>query len=117
MNEAAVQFSLAAGGESQQLEGSVVLSVNQLDAAFRLPKIIAALRHEEPLINIEVIVTNEPSDLLRREADIAIRNFHPIQNDLIAKNSEKRQSGCTERLHTMNNYPHHQIPPILTLRK
>ncbi len=85
MSEAAFQFSLAAGGQSQQLEGSVVISVSQLDAAFRLPKIIAALHHEEPLINIEVIVTNEPSDLLRREADIAIRNFHPTQKDLIAK--------------------------------
>ncbi len=85
MCEAAFQFSLAAGGQSQQLEGSVVISVSQLDAAFRLPKIIAALHREEPLINIEVIVTNEPSDLLRREADIAIRNFHPTQHDLIAK--------------------------------
>ena len=85
MSEAAFQFSIAAGGQSQQLEGSVAISVSQLDAAFRLPKIIAALHREEPLINIEVIVTNEPSDLLRREADIAIRNFHPTQHDLIAK--------------------------------
>ncbi len=85
MSKAALQFSLAAGGQSQQIEGSVVISVSQLDAAFRLPKIIAALHREEPLINIEVIVSNEPSDLLRREADIAIRNFHPTQNDLIAK--------------------------------
>jgi DNA-binding transcriptional LysR family regulator len=30
-------------------------------------------------------VTNEPSDLKRREADIAIRNFRPTQNDLIVK--------------------------------
>ncbi|MFK7859451.1 MAG: LysR family transcriptional regulator [Granulosicoccus sp.] len=85
MSKAAFQFSLAAGGQSQQLEGSVVVSVSQLDAAFRLPKIIAALHREEPLINIEVIVTNKPSDLLRREADIAIRNFRPTQHDLIAK--------------------------------
>jgi DNA-binding transcriptional LysR family regulator len=30
-------------------------------------------------------VTNETSDLKRREADIAIRSFRPTQNDLIAK--------------------------------
>ena len=59
-----------------------------MDAAFRLPKIIAALHREEPLINIEVIVTNEPSDLLRREADIALRNFHSTQHNLIAKKLE-----------------------------
>lgn len=85
MSKAAMQFSLSASGQSQQLEGSVVISVSQLDAAFRLPKIITALHREEPLINLEIIVTNDPSDLLRREADIAIRTFHPTQNDLIAK--------------------------------
>ncbi len=85
MSNAALQFSLAASGQSHQIEGPVVISAGQLDAAFRLPKIIAELRREEPLISIEVIVTNEASDLLRREADIAIRNFRPTQGDLIAK--------------------------------
>lgn len=85
MGDAALQFSLSATGQSQQIEGSVVVSVGELDAAFRLPKIIAKLRQQEPGIDIEVIVTNAASDLKRREADIAIRNFRPTQNDLIAK--------------------------------
>jgi DNA-binding transcriptional LysR family regulator len=85
MSDAALQFSLAATGQSQKLEGSVAISVGELDAVFRLPKLIAKLRHEEPGIEIEVVVTNEPSDLKRREADIAIRSFRPTQNDLIAK--------------------------------
>lgn len=85
MGNAALQFSLAATGQSQQIEGSVVISVGELDAVFRLPKMIAKLRREEPGIEIEVVVTNETSDLKRREADIAIRSFRPTQNDLIAK--------------------------------
>mgnify|MGYP003675248577 FL=1 len=85
MGSTALQFSLAATGQSQQLEGSVTISAGELDAVFRLPKIIAKLRREEPGIDIEVIVTNEASDLKRREADIAIRSFRPTQNDLIAK--------------------------------
>lgn len=85
MGSAAQQFSLTATGQSQQLEGVVVISAGELDAIFRLPKIIAKLRRDEPGIDIEVIVTNEPSDLKRREADIAIRNFRPTQDDLIAK--------------------------------
>ena len=85
MGSTALQFSLAATGQSQQLEGSVTISAGELDAVFRLPKIIATLRREEPGIDIEVIVTNEASDLKRREADIAIRSFRPTQNDLIAK--------------------------------
>jgi DNA-binding transcriptional LysR family regulator len=85
MGDAALQFSLAATGQSQQIEGSVIISAGELDAVFRLPKIIAKLRREEPGIDIEVIVTNTASDLKRREADIAIRSFRPTQNDLIAK--------------------------------
>jgi DNA-binding transcriptional LysR family regulator len=85
MSEAATMFSLVATGQSQQIEGSVTVSVGELDAVYRLPKIIAKLRREEPGIEIEVIVTNEASDLKRREADVAIRNFRPTQNDLIAK--------------------------------
>ncbi len=85
MSAAAQSFSLNAAGQSQQIEGLVVISISQLDAIFRLPKIIAKLRLAEPGIEIEVVVSNEASDLKRREADIAIRNFHPTQNDLIAK--------------------------------
>lgn len=85
MGDAALQFSLAATGQSQQIEGSVVISAGELDAVFRLPKIISKLRQKEPGIDIEVVVTNEASDLKRREADIAIRNFRPTQNDLIAR--------------------------------
>jgi DNA-binding transcriptional LysR family regulator len=39
----------------------------------------------EPKIHIEIIATNTSSDLRRREADIAIRNFRPTQPELIAK--------------------------------
>ncbi len=85
MSASAQKFSLTAAGQSQQIEGLVVISVSQLDAIFRLPKIIAKLRIAEPGIDIEVVVTNEASDLKRREADIAIRNFNPTQHDLIAK--------------------------------
>ncbi len=85
MGDSALEFSLAATGQSQKIEGSVIVSAGELTAAYMLPKIIAKLRREEPGIDIEVVVTNEPSDLKRREADIAIRSFHPTQNDLIAK--------------------------------
>jgi len=85
MGDAALNFALAVAGQSQQLEGIVTISAGELDAAFRLPRIIALLRQAEPGIDIEVVVTNDVSDLKRREADIAIRNFRPTQNDLIAK--------------------------------
>jgi len=85
MGNAALGFSLAASGNSQQIEGTVTLSVGELTAKYIMPKFISKLRKIEPGINLDVVVTNEASDLKRREADIAIRSFRPKQNDLIAK--------------------------------
>jgi len=85
MGETALKFSLAAMGQSQLLEGKVIVSVSELDAIYRMPRIIAEFRKEEPGIELEIVVTNQSSDLKRREADIAVRNFRPTQEDLIVK--------------------------------
>jgi DNA-binding transcriptional LysR family regulator len=50
-----------------------------------LPPILTKLRQLHPDIEIEVVASNTASDLRRREADIAIRNFRPTDPDLIAK--------------------------------
>lgn len=85
MGEAASRVSLSASGKSQSIEGSVCISASEVDAAFRLPPIVANLREQEPGIDIEIVATNVESDLRRREADIAIRNYRPTQPNLIAK--------------------------------
>lgn len=85
MGESAVAFSLTARGQAQTLQGSVVISASEVDAYFRLPPILAKLRAQEPGIDIEIVVSNEASDLKRREADIALRSFRPTQQDLIAR--------------------------------
>ena len=85
MGEAASQFSLSATGQSQALEGNICIAASEIDATFRLPAIIQTLRTLEPGINIEIVVSNQVSDLKRREADIAIRSFQPTQHDLIAR--------------------------------
>ena len=84
MGEAANQLSLAASGRSQNLEGNVCISATEAMAAFVLPPIVKELRERAPGITVEIIADNRSSDLRRREADIAIRNFQPIQPDLIS---------------------------------
>jgi DNA-binding transcriptional LysR family regulator len=85
MGDVAHKFSLVANGQSEELEGRVTISACQFDAMYRLPEILAQLRREQPKISIDLVVTNEVSDLKRRDADIAIRNFKPTQPSLIAK--------------------------------
>lgn len=70
---AASQFSLAASGRSQAVEGTVRLSVGELFAAFVMPPIIERLHDRHPGIVIELVASNVSSDLKRREADIAFR--------------------------------------------
>tara|TARA_B110000503_G_C7063725_1_gene377809 strand:- start:113 stop:1015 length:903 start_codon:yes stop_codon:yes gene_type:complete len=85
MGEAASRVSMTALGQSQALEGAICISASETYAAVLLPPIIAKLRKLEPGIQVEIVVANHASDLRRREADIAIRNFRPTEPDLIAK--------------------------------
>lgn len=85
MGDAANRVSLTAIGQSQSIEGTVRISASEVYAAHLLPSIIARLRREQPGIEIEIVASHNTSDLRRREADIAIRNFRPTEPDLIAR--------------------------------
>lgn len=85
MGDAANKVSLTALGQSQSIEGSICIAASETYSALVLPPIIAKLRKIEPGITVEIVASNSPSDLRRREADIAIRNFRPTEPDLIAK--------------------------------
>ncbi|WP_244577824.1 LysR family transcriptional regulator [Hoeflea halophila] len=85
MGEAAARMSLSASGRTQAIEGTVSISASEVDAAFRMPAILARLRQEAPGIDVELVATNSESDLRRREADIAIRNYRPTQPNLVGR--------------------------------
>jgi DNA-binding transcriptional LysR family regulator len=85
MGDAANSVSLAAAGQSQAIEGTIRISASEAYAALVLPRFIKKLRKLEPRISVEIVASNRASDLLRREADIAIRNFPPTEPDLVAK--------------------------------
>lgn len=85
MGEAANRMSLSASGQSQSIEGTVRITADEINATFTLPPIIMELQRAEPGIKIEVISSNAVKDLLRREADIAIRTAPLTDPDLIAR--------------------------------
>lgn len=79
--------TLMRGAQQAQatLSGSVRLSASQPVACFLLPPLLARLRTELPGVQIELVVSNAVSDLLKREADIAIRMLRPTQGTLVAR--------------------------------
>lgn len=85
MGAAAEALRLAATGRSEAVGGVVSVSATDAVAAHLLPPLLRQLREQEPGIAIEVISSNAISDLLRREADIAIRHVKPEQPELIAR--------------------------------
>lgn len=85
MGAAADALGLAATGRSQAVGGVVSVSASDAVAAYLLPPLVRQLREQAPGIAVEVISSNAFSDLLRREADIAIRHVKPEQPELIAR--------------------------------
>lgn len=85
MGDAASRFSLAASGRSQALEGMVRITAGDMFAAHILPPILATVRQRWPGITLDIVATNAPQDLKRREADIAIRTFRPDDPELYAR--------------------------------
>ncbi|WP_187429674.1 HTH-type transcriptional regulator HdfR [Roseobacter fucihabitans] len=85
MGDAANSISLAATGQSQAVTGHVLISATDLMATHFLSPVLKTLRATAPDLQIEIIATNELSDLRRREADIAIRHGRPKDETLFAK--------------------------------
>lgn len=79
--------TLMRGAQQAQstLSGTVRLSASQPVGCFLLPPLLGQMRTELPGIQIELVVNNAVSDLLRREADIAIRMLRPTQGSLVAR--------------------------------
>ena len=85
MGDAANSISLSARGQSEAVTGHVLISATNLMATHILPPVLKALSKTAPDLQIEIIASNELSDLRRREADIAIRHSRPQDETLFAK--------------------------------
>ena len=61
------------------------ISASQIVATDILPTILSEIHAQEPDIQIEVVATDETDNLLRREADIALRMYQTTLLGVIAK--------------------------------
>lgn len=93
MGEAATRVSLSAAGQVQDVAGDVRISCSDAFSVYLLPPMIARLHAHAPDLTIEVIAENRVSDLMHREADIAIRHVRPEEPDLIARRLKDGRGG------------------------
>ena len=85
MGDAATLISMVADGKSQQVSGEVTVTATDLLSAAILPQVFLPLRSTAPAIRIRILASADVQDLLRREADIAVRHIRPEQPELIAR--------------------------------
>jgi DNA-binding transcriptional LysR family regulator len=85
MAAAAAAAARAASGETQGTTGIVRLSASEIMGLEVLPPILAAFRRLHPGITLELSLTNRVEDLLRRDADIAVRHLRPRQDAVTAR--------------------------------
>ena len=85
MESAADQLARSVSGAEAGVSGTVRVTASQPVACVLLPPVLARLRVAHPDIQVELVSSNEVANLLRREADIALRMVQPAQSSLVAK--------------------------------
>lgn len=85
MAAAAEALLREASGELEGPSGTVRITASEVVGAEVLPPILTALRRDHPRVELELVLTNVTEDLVRREADIAVRMVQPTQTALVTR--------------------------------
>jgi len=85
MQDAALEMARGLATARSLTRGVVRVTTSQVAATWLLPAVLASLQRAHPEIEVELVASNELTNLLRREADIAVRMVRPAQQSLIAR--------------------------------
>ena len=85
MEAGALQLARTLAGVQTQSTGTVRITASVPVAVQLMPPLLARMRQALPDIQVELVSSNQVSNLLRREADIALRMVRPDQSSLIAR--------------------------------
>ncbi|MCE1193598.1 MAG: LysR family transcriptional regulator [Acidovorax sp.] len=85
MEAGAHQLARSVSGAEAGVAGTVRITASQPVACVLLPPVLARMRQALPDVQVELVASNEVTNLLRREADIALRMVRPDQASLVAR--------------------------------
>lgn len=85
MAAAAEAAQRSASGEVDEARGTVRIAASEVIGGEVLPSILADFHRLHPQISVELALSNRNEDLLRGDADIAVRMVRPTQGTLVAK--------------------------------
>jgi DNA-binding transcriptional LysR family regulator len=95
------------------VSGSIRVTASDVVGVEILPPIVARLRDQHPGLAVELALTDRVQDLVRREADIAVRMMRPRQGLLVARRVGQVMSGCMRIRTTSHGAVHPRASRIL----
>ena len=114
MADGADQLARTLAGTQAQKTGTVRITASTPVAVHILPPILWKMRQALPDIQVELVASNAVSNLLRREADIAVRMVRPEQGSLVAqKIGDVPMGAFAHRTYLAQNSPVHQPLDLL----
>ncbi|WP_266171154.1 LysR family transcriptional regulator [Dyella subtropica] len=93
MASATAALRRAATAGEGKTRGVVRVTASEVIGVEVLPPILAAFRKEQPEVVIELSVSNQSQDLLRKDADVAIRMIRPTQQALVMRHIGRIELG------------------------
>lgn len=85
MESAAALLVRTASAEAGAVAGTVRITASEIIGVEVLPPILSALKARHPGLSFELALSNRIEDLLRHDADIAVRMTRPAQDGLLAR--------------------------------
>ena len=85
MEDGALGVARALATARSATRGVVRVTTSEVAATWLMPALLARFQRLHPEIAIELVASNELTNLLRREADIAVRMVRPAQQSLVAR--------------------------------
>jgi len=85
MASAARALVRSTSGSSHGDRGTVRVTCSEVVGGEVLPPMLAELMRSHPRIQIELVLTNRTEDMLRRDADVAVRMARPTQVGLVTR--------------------------------
>jgi DNA-binding transcriptional LysR family regulator len=104
MQSTAAALERAAASQGTGVRGTVRVTASDVIGVEVLPPIIANLRDEHPDLVLELVLTDRMQDLLRREADIAVRMARPRQELLVARRVGQIELGLHAHRRYLSRY-------------
>jgi DNA-binding transcriptional LysR family regulator len=108
VEQAVTGLSASITRATPELGGVVRVATSMTFAVEMLPEVLARLLAEHPQLQLELLASDSVSNLLRREADIAVRFVRPNQPDVVAVRAGELPIG----LYAHRDYLARHGPPL-----